>query len=125
MNDGSTVLSHCQVAFPRHESDHVLYELQTTASIWFSRCLVVQEEDRVVIVRFGNDADPICMQMDEVLASVADPIKNFAVIYLVDITAVSSSPRSQHPSWCPHRHSRLSNTPVHTPFQSQQQLCDI
>jgi hypothetical protein len=44
----------------------------------------------VVIVRFGHDADPICMQMDEVLASVADPIKNFAVIYLVDITAVSA-----------------------------------
>ena len=49
---------------------------------------VLQEEDRVVIVRFGHDADPICMQMDETLANVADPIKNFAVIYLVDITAV-------------------------------------
>ena len=48
----------------------------------------VQEEDRVAIIRFGRDADPICMQMDEVLASVADPIKNFAVIYLVDITEV-------------------------------------
>ena len=49
---------------------------------------MLQEEDRVVIVRFGHDADPICMQMDETLANVADPIKNFAVIYLVDITAV-------------------------------------
>ena len=28
------------------------------------------------------------MQMDEVLASVADKMKNFAVIYLVDITEV-------------------------------------
>jgi U5 snRNP protein, DIM1 family len=48
----------------------------------------VQEEERVVIVRFGHDADAICMQMDEVLSNVADPIKNFAVIYLVDITEV-------------------------------------
>lgn len=51
---------------------------------------IMEEEDRVVIVRFGHDADPICMQMDEVLASIADPIKNFAVIYLVDITAVTA-----------------------------------
>jgi hypothetical protein len=48
----------------------------------------VQEEERVVVVRFGRDADSICMQMDEVLASVADLIKNFAVVYLVDITEV-------------------------------------
>jgi hypothetical protein len=52
------------------------------------KAMHVQEEDRVVIVRFGHDADPICMQMDEVLANVADPIKNFAVTYLVDITEV-------------------------------------
>lgn len=59
----------------------------------------MQEEDRVVITRFGHDADPICMQMDEVLASVADPIKNFAVIYLVDITEVFSHllPCPSHP----------------------------
>lgn len=28
------------------------------------------------------------MQMDETLASVADKVKNFAVVYLVDITEV-------------------------------------
>lgn len=47
-----------------------------------------QEEDRVVVLRFGHDADETCMQMDEILASVADKLKNFAVIYLVDITEV-------------------------------------
>ncbi|CAO3566126.1 unnamed protein product [Mortierella alpina] len=31
---------------------------------------------------------PHCMQMDELLYSVAEKIKNFAVIYLVDITEV-------------------------------------
>jgi thiol-disulfide isomerase/thioredoxin len=42
----------------------------------------------VVVIRFGHDWDETCMQMDEVLASVADKIKNSAVIYLVDITEV-------------------------------------
>jgi U5 snRNP protein, DIM1 family len=50
----------------------------------------LQEEERVVIVRFGRDSDAACMQMDEVLASVADPMKNFAVIYLVDIVQARS-----------------------------------
>ena len=48
----------------------------------------LQEESRVVIIRFGSDADDTCMQMDETLASVADKMKNFAVVYLVDITEV-------------------------------------
>ena len=26
----------------------------------------LQEEARVVLIRFGSDADPTCMQMDEV-----------------------------------------------------------
>jgi thiol-disulfide isomerase/thioredoxin len=42
----------------------------------------------VVVLRFGHDWDETCMQMDEVLSSVADKLKNFAVIYLVDITEV-------------------------------------
>ena len=41
-----------------------------------------------MIIRFGHDGDDTCMQMDETLASVADKMKNFAVIYLVDITEV-------------------------------------
>lgn len=48
----------------------------------------MQEEDRVVVVRFGHDHDPVCMQMDEVLSGCADKIKNFAVIYCVDISEV-------------------------------------
>mgnify|MGYP002145325609 FL=1 len=49
---------------------------------------ILSEEDRVVVIRFGHDYDPQCMQMDEVLFSIADIVKNFAVIYLVDITKV-------------------------------------
>nr|CAG4640663.1 EOG090X01W2 [Eulimnadia texana] len=37
---------------------------------------------------FGHDWDPTCMKMDEVLYHIAEKVKNFAVIYLVDITEV-------------------------------------
>lgn len=40
------------------------------------------------VIRFGHDWDPTCMKMDEVLYSIAEKVKNFAVIYLVDITKV-------------------------------------
>lgn len=72
---------------------------------------ILSEEDKVVIIRFGHDWDPTCMKMDEVrfnffnlkhystsyllcvvgfkvLFKVAEKVKNFAVIYLVDITKV-------------------------------------
>jgi U5 snRNP protein, DIM1 family len=48
----------------------------------------IQEEDRVVLIRFGHDADPVCMLMDETLAKIADAVKNFCIIYCVDITEV-------------------------------------
>lgn len=49
---------------------------------------ILGEEDRVVVIRFGHDWDPQCMQMDEILASTADHIKNFAVVFLVDVSEV-------------------------------------
>ena len=39
-------------------------------------------------IRFGHDYDPDCMVMDETLFGIAEKVKNFAVIYLVDITEV-------------------------------------
>lgn len=42
----------------------------------------------MVIIRFGHDYDPTCMQMDETLYGISEKIKNFAVTYLVDITEV-------------------------------------
>lgn len=41
-----------------------------------------------MIVRFGHDWDPTCMEMDETLCGIAEDIKNFGVIYLVDISEV-------------------------------------
>ena len=49
---------------------------------------ILTEEDRVVVIRFGRDSDPTCMIQDEVLMSIAEKVKNFAVIYLVDIEEV-------------------------------------
>lgn len=45
---------------------------------------IVTEEERVVVIRFGHDWDPECMKMDECLYSIADKVRNFAVIYVVD-----------------------------------------
>jgi DIM1 family U5 snRNP protein len=71
---------------------------------------ILSEEDRVVCIRFGHDWDPTCMKMDEVcsilnvpfwrrsiifinflqtLFRIAEKVKNFACMYLVDISKVT------------------------------------
>ncbi|KFH68985.1 hypothetical protein MVEG_05787 [Podila verticillata NRRL 6337] len=45
---------------------------------------ILTEDGRVLILHFGADWDPTCKAMDELLHSISDTIKNFAVIYLVD-----------------------------------------
>ena len=47
---------------------------------------LLREEERVVVLRFGHDYDPACMYMDEMLYKIAEDIRLFAVVYLVDIT---------------------------------------
>ena len=47
---------------------------------------ITTEEERVVVIRFGHDWDPTCMQMDETLYKLAEEVSQFAVIYLVDIS---------------------------------------
>lgn len=49
---------------------------------------ILAEDERLVLIRFGRDYDKDCMLMDEILYSIAEKIKNFAVIYLVDIDQV-------------------------------------
>jgi hypothetical protein len=71
--------------FPRIGMAYLLPHLH---SGWEVDQAIVTEEDRVVVIRFGHDSDPTCMVQDEVLMSIADKVKNFAVIYLVDITEV-------------------------------------
>jgi DIM1 family U5 snRNP protein len=50
--------------------------------------IIFTEKERVVVIRFGSDGDSTCMVMDEVLKSIANEVKNFATIYLVDIKEV-------------------------------------
>lgn len=57
---------------------------------WHVDQAILSEEDRLVVIRFGRDHDPECMIMDEVLYSIADKVKNFAVIYLCDIEEVTA-----------------------------------
>ena len=64
------------------------YLLPHLHSGWEVDQAIVTADDRVVVIRFGHDQDPTCMVQDEILMSIADKIKNFAVIYLVDITEV-------------------------------------
>ncbi|TPX66092.1 hypothetical protein CcCBS67573_g07951 [Chytriomyces confervae] len=64
------------------------YFLPHLPSGWHVDQAILSEEDRVVIIRFGHDWDSQCMKMDEVLYSIAEKVKNFAVIYLVDISEV-------------------------------------
>lgn len=64
------------------------YMLPHLHSGWAVDQAIVNEEDRVVVIRFGQDHDETCMVMDEVLFSVAELTKNYAVYYLVDIKEV-------------------------------------
>ncbi|KAF6138209.1 hypothetical protein GIB67_011049 [Kingdonia uniflora] len=67
----------------------MLYGLRHLHTGWHVDQAIPKEEERVVVIRFGQDGDTACMQTDEVLASVAEKLKNFAVIYLVDISKVA------------------------------------
>lgn len=44
----------------------------------------LSEDRRVVVLRFGRASDAEVMEMDEYLFKIADKVKNFASIYLVD-----------------------------------------
>ncbi len=64
------------------------YFLPHLVSGWHVDQAILSEEDRVVVLRFGHDADSQCMKMDETLWGIAERVQNFAVVYLVDITQV-------------------------------------
>src|SRR5258708_71619 len=57
---------------------------------WHVDQAILIEEDRLVVIRFCRDHDPDCMRMDEILYSVADKVRNFAVIYVCDIEEVTA-----------------------------------
>ena len=55
---------------------------------WAVDQAILSEEKRVVVIRFGHDYDATCMQMDEILCGIAEDVKNFATIAVVDISEV-------------------------------------
>lgn len=55
---------------------------------WAVDQAILSEEDRVVAIRFGRDEDESCMVVDDVLASIAEDVKNFCVVFLVDNSEV-------------------------------------
>ena len=44
---------------------------------------ILSEEERVVVVRFGHDWDPTCMQMDEILYKMADKVRQVVSIIII------------------------------------------
>ena len=74
----------------QHEEDKVSWgHLRSLTPLDFQGSLLIgQYRVQVVIIRFGHDWDPTCMKMDEILFSVAEKCRNFAVFYLCDISKV-------------------------------------
>jgi DIM1 family U5 snRNP protein len=64
------------------------YLLPHLGSGWAVDQAIITEEEKVILIRFGHDYDSKCMEQDEVLYSVAEDVRNFCTIYLVDITQV-------------------------------------
>jgi U5 snRNP protein, DIM1 family len=64
------------------------YMLPHLRSGWAVDQAILNEENRVVVIRFGHDENESCMVMDEILFKISEDVKNFAVIYLVDLTEV-------------------------------------
>ncbi|KAH7398278.1 thioredoxin-like protein-like protein 4A [Pyrenochaeta sp. MPI-SDFR-AT-0127] len=58
--------------------------LQHLPSAWHVDQAILSEETRIVCLRFGSDTDADCIAMDEHLYKIADKVKNFAVIYVVN-----------------------------------------
>lgn len=65
------------------------YLLPHLRSGWAVDCAIQDEEERLVVIRFGRDWSTECMIMDETLQRIANRVKNWAVIYLVDIDEVT------------------------------------
>ncbi|VEN61591.1 unnamed protein product [Callosobruchus maculatus] len=64
------------------------YMLPHLQNGWQVEQAILTEEDKVVVIRFGNDWDPSCEKMDGALFKIAEKVKNSEMIYLVDVNLV-------------------------------------
>ena len=62
---------------------------------WHVDQAIISEAERVVVIRFGKDADPECMRQDDVLGRVQPKVENYAVIYLCDNDKVKDFNKSR------------------------------
>lgn len=85
---GSNQLSIVRVLCTWYKNNSMSYLLPHLRTGWAVDQAIINEEERVVCLRFGHDHDVTCMQMDEVLAGIAEDVKNFCAIYVVDVSEV-------------------------------------
>ena len=57
------------------------YNLVALPNAWAVDQAIVSEEERVVIIRFGQETTPECMLMDKTLASVVTKLQKTLYIY--------------------------------------------
>eukprot|EP00834_Sanchytrium_tribonematis_P006591 NODE_499_length_6752_cov_0.698482.p4 type:complete len:143 gc:universal NODE_499_length_6752_cov_0.698482:4058-3630(-) len=65
------------------------FMLHQLTNAWQVDQAILSEDDRVVVLRFGYNEHQNCLIMDDILNSISERIRLFAVIYLVDIREVS------------------------------------
>ncbi|KAM8955043.1 thioredoxin-like protein 4B isoform 1-T1 [Lycaon pictus] len=41
--------------------------------------------EKVLVLRFGRDEDPVCLQLDDILSKTSPDLSKMAAIYLVDV----------------------------------------
>ncbi|XP_036881096.1 thioredoxin-like protein 4B isoform X2 [Manis javanica] len=41
--------------------------------------------EKVLVLRFGRDEDPVCLQLDDILSKTSSDLSKMASIYLVDV----------------------------------------
>ncbi|CAL9134569.1 unnamed protein product [Musa textilis] len=48
-------------------------------------CIIRDTLDKVLVLRFGRSADPLCLHFDEILSKTSREVSKFATIALVDV----------------------------------------
>lgn len=83
---------------------------------WHVDQAILSDDEKLIIIRFGNDASIECMQMDEVLYGIAEQVRNFATIYLCDTSEVTDF-NEMYELWDP--------LTVMFFYRNQHMLCDF
>ncbi|TKC52567.1 hypothetical protein EI555_018267 [Monodon monoceros] len=90
---------------------------------WQVDQVILSEEDRVVVIRFGHDWDPACMKMDEVLYSTPEKKRQI----MGDLPHLAASP-----VWIPQLNKHIvidlgtgNNNKINWAMEDKQEMIDI